>query len=133
MTPGSRPGPAPARYCMDEINFSGAHPPLFERGFHARPCPIYAVVGPSAGNRRRATSSRSSPRPELDAAVAADVGVVVHPGAVHEQQQLRPSRPPLGPLGVLPMPAGAKAWSDNSGKPMGLDAFVKAFYVAERL
>jgi hypothetical protein len=28
------------------------------------------------------------------------------------------------------MPAGAKAWSDNSGKPMGLDAFVKAFYIA---
>jgi hypothetical protein len=37
---------------------------------------------------------------------------------------------PAGPLGVLPMPAGAKAWSDNSGKPMGLDAFVKAFYIA---
>jgi hypothetical protein len=36
---------------------------------------------------------------------------------------------PLGPLGVLPMPAGAKAWDDNSDTPMGLEAFVKAFYV----
>lgn len=34
-----------------------------------------------------------------------------------------------GPLGVLPMPAGAKAWDDNKSTPMGLDAFIKAFYV----
>lgn len=40
-----------------------------------------------------------------------------------------PSAPSTGPLGVLPMPAGAKAWSDNKSTPMGLDAFIKAFYV----
>jgi hypothetical protein len=40
-----------------------------------------------------------------------------------------PTAPATGPLGVLPMPAGAKPWDDNSDKPMGLDAFIKAFYV----
>lgn len=34
-----------------------------------------------------------------------------------------------GPLGVLPMPADAKPWDDNKSAPMGLDAFIKAFYV----
>ena len=43
-----------------------------------------------------------------------------------------PTTPPpnTGPLGVLPMPAGAKPWDDNKSTPMGLDAFIKAFYVA---
>jgi hypothetical protein len=43
-----------------------------------------------------------------------------------------PTTPPAantGPLGVLPMPAGAKPWDDNKSTPMGLDAFIKAFYV----
>jgi hypothetical protein len=39
------------------------------------------------------------------------------------------SPPNSGPLGVLPMPAGAKPWDDNKSTPMGLDAFIKAFYV----
>src|SRR4051794_4135859 len=39
------------------------------------------------------------------------------------------SPPNTGPLGVLPMPAGAKPWDDNKSTPMGLDAFIKAFYV----
>jgi hypothetical protein len=40
-----------------------------------------------------------------------------------------PPAPNTGPLGVLPMPADAKAWDDNKSTPMGLDAFIKAFYV----
>jgi hypothetical protein len=35
----------------------------------------------------------------------------------------------LGPVGVLPMPADAKPWDSNSNKPMGMVAFVKAYYV----
>jgi hypothetical protein len=34
-----------------------------------------------------------------------------------------------GPLGTLAIPAGAKPWKENLSQPMGLDAFVKAFYV----
>jgi Zn-dependent protease with chaperone function len=34
-----------------------------------------------------------------------------------------------GPLGILPLPYGSTPWSDNTGKPMNLGAFVQAFYV----
>lgn len=32
-------------------------------------------------------------------------------------------------LGVLPVPAGGNPWSENTNKPLGLVAFVQAFYV----
>jgi hypothetical protein len=35
-----------------------------------------------------------------------------------------------GPLGTLTIPADAKPWKENLSQPMGLDAFIKAFYVA---
>jgi hypothetical protein len=34
-----------------------------------------------------------------------------------------------GPLGVLPIPAGARPWTSNTDKPMNVDAFIKAFYL----
>jgi hypothetical protein len=34
-----------------------------------------------------------------------------------------------GPLGVLPVPAGATPWIANTNTPMNLDAFVQQFYV----
>jgi hypothetical protein len=40
-----------------------------------------------------------------------------------------PSVPNAGPLGTLPIPADAKPWKENLSQPMGLDAFIKAFYV----
>jgi hypothetical protein len=33
------------------------------------------------------------------------------------------------PLGVLQIPAGARPWTSNTGKALGLDAFVKGFFV----
>jgi hypothetical protein len=41
-----------------------------------------------------------------------------------------PSMPNSGPLGTLPIPADAKPWKENLSQPMGLDAFIRAFYVA---
>lgn len=34
-----------------------------------------------------------------------------------------------GPLGVLPIPAGAQPWTSNTNKLMNVDAFIKAFYL----
>ena len=39
------------------------------------------------------------------------------------------SMPDAGPLGTLPIPADAKPWKENLSQPMGLDAFIKAFYI----
>jgi hypothetical protein len=33
-----------------------------------------------------------------------------------------------GPLGLLPIPSGANAWTTNTDAPMGVDAFIKQFY-----
>jgi hypothetical protein len=40
-----------------------------------------------------------------------------------------PTAPAAGPLGALPIPSGARAFSSNTSRPMGLDAFVRAFYI----
>jgi hypothetical protein len=40
-----------------------------------------------------------------------------------------PAKQKPGPLGVLPVPPGATPWTQNTSKPIGLDAFVDSFYI----
>jgi hypothetical protein len=55
---------------------------------------------------------------------------VTHMGGGSSTPTAPATMPNSGPLGTLPIPADAKPWKENLSQPMGLDAFIKAFYVA---
>ena len=40
-----------------------------------------------------------------------------------------PSTPSADPLGMLPIPSGATPWTSNTNAPLGLNAFIDAFYI----
>jgi hypothetical protein len=66
-----------------------------------------------AGTASSNPSAPASPQPASTGSQPASKTAAVHAGL----------------LGVLPIPSGAQPWTENTGKLMSVDAFVKAFYV----
>jgi hypothetical protein len=104
---------------------------------------LVAVAASVAGcSSAAATSASGSPALSASAAVqpsgadtaasnpsaAAAAGIASGPQYTATASASAASLVGAGPLGLLPIPSSANAWTTNTDAPMGLDAFIKQFY-----